>query len=135
VFIHCLCFHRYVEHGLAKNELVKVRVCLDCAKKIFYEKLQRLDKQAQQQRQSDRKKKGRKEEEGKDPGVSLPQQMSHDDILRALFDSSTAAECKDDDETDVPDEHPAKRARPTLGTNDDDDDDAESDRLLKTLMP
>jgi hypothetical protein len=112
---------------------VKVRVCLDCAKKLFYEKLQRLDQQAHQQRQSDRKKKGRKEEEEKDPGNSHPQRMSHDDILRALFDSSTAAECKED-ETDAHDEHPAKRARPTVSMNDD-DDDAESDRLLKMLMP
>lgn len=113
---------------------MKVRVCLDCAKKLFYEKLLRLTAQTQQEQQSDHKNKGKGKSRQTVEEHSLHQQMSHDDIVCALFDIGTAAECKEDDDVEA-DGRSAKRARTTTLKDDDDDNSAESDRLLKMLMP
>jgi protein FRA10AC1 len=79
---------KYEEHGERKHELVKVRVCLDCARKLFHDKLQRLER--------DRKKRRRKGGPTDAASSDGEQFMSHDDIVRALFDIG-AAECKEDD--------------------------------------
>jgi protein FRA10AC1 len=41
---------RYEEHGEVKNELVKVRVCTDCARKLFYKKTKEVQRMAKKKR-------------------------------------------------------------------------------------
>lgn len=78
----------YVEQGVAKNELVKVRVCINCARMLFHEKLKSMRK--------DRKT---KRKEGRDESYELSKPettvCSHDEILEILFKSPNSTDIKD----------------------------------------
>jgi hypothetical protein len=69
----------YMEKEIRKNELVKCRVCISCARKLFYEKLKTMKKNS--------KKKKRKLREN---GVSSDDETfnTHDEIIEVLFDES-----------------------------------------------
>jgi Folate-sensitive fragile site protein Fra10Ac1 len=79
----------YSENNIRKSELVKVRVCINCARKLFYEKLRAM--------KSERRKKRRRSEGDDDDTDSVLQITTHDEILRELFDFHGQAECKEDD--------------------------------------
>lgn len=76
----------YSEKNVRKNELVKVRVCINCARKLFYEKLRAMRKE--------RRKRRKKSDDKEDSGL---QPMTHDDIIHELFNFESQAECKQDD--------------------------------------
>lgn len=120
----------YMEKVVSKTELVKCRVCLECAKvtnylptillsyhskpiilslqlilddtiisllfygpqKLFHEKLQRLTHQS---------KHGDKQKKNHGSIEEWQQELSHDDIVRVLFDLGSAAECKEEDSTTI----------------------------------
>lgn len=76
----------YNEQGTTKNELVKVRVCINCARKLYYEKLKTMRRE--------RRKKRRLSRDGGDSDSDAPIN-SHDEILQELFNFQSNAECKD----------------------------------------
>ena len=103
----------YEEHGEHKHELVKVRVCLECARKLFHDKLRRLER--------DRiKKKKNKRPQDDAASSSEEQYMSHDDIVRALFDVGKA-ECKEDDSDGGGDDDNRHHSHKRTKRKDDDD--------------
>jgi protein FRA10AC1 len=55
----------YVEHGIKKSELVKVKTCPECSKKLFYKKLKEEDAAAEKEaeREAEKKKKKRKSDD------------------------------------------------------------------------
>ncbi|CAM9748468.1 unnamed protein product [Discosporangium mesarthrocarpum] len=61
---------RYKEAGETKNELVKVRVCPQCARKLFFKKLEALRVRQEQERERERRrrKKARGHREGEGEG-------------------------------------------------------------------
>lgn len=79
----------YLENNIRKSELVKVRVCINCARKLFYDKLRAM--------RSERRKKRRKSEEDDDFADSEHSITTHDEILQELFKFHGQAECKEDD--------------------------------------
>ena len=76
----------YAEQGVTKNELVKVRVCINCARKLFYEKLKTMRRERRKKRRL-----SRDDDSAADVPIS-----SHDEILQELFNFNSSAECKDD---------------------------------------
>ena len=82
----------YYEKKIKKNELVKVRVCIDCAKKLFYEKLRNMRKERRKRRKKSDDGSGGEEEEG-----SAVITNSHDSILEELFHFKELIECKIED--------------------------------------
>jgi protein FRA10AC1 len=79
----------YYEKQIKKNELVKVRVCIDCAKKLFYEKLRTMRKERRKRRRKSDGDSGGEEEEG-----SAVITNSHDSIIQELFNFKELIECK-----------------------------------------
>lgn len=79
----------YYEKQVKKNELVKVRVCIDCAKKLFYEKLRTMRKERRKRRRKSDGDSGGEEIEG-----SADITNSHDSIIRELFHFKELIECK-----------------------------------------
>lgn len=79
----------YCEKNIRKSELVKVRVCINCARKLFYEKLKAM--------KSERRKKRRKSDGDDDDADSGLPITTHDEILRELFNFHGQAECKEDE--------------------------------------
>jgi Folate-sensitive fragile site protein Fra10Ac1 len=97
---------RYVEQGQTKNELVKVRVCVDCAKKLFHEKLQRM-RNAEKKRQSSSSSSSATSSSSSQQQSSDSQEQlsgntltSHDEIIKQLFEIGVAAESKCDEGED-----------------------------------
>ena len=83
----------YYEKAIKKNELVKVRVCIDCAKKLFYEKLKTMKKERRKRRkQGDGGCGG--EDEHEDEECSAGVTNSHDSILEELFQFKELVEVK-----------------------------------------
>jgi protein FRA10AC1 len=70
----------YMEQEIRKNELVKCRVCINCARKLFYEKLKNMKKNS--------KKKKRKLREN---GISSDDETfsTHDEIIEVLFNENS----------------------------------------------
>lgn len=79
----------YSEQGMAKNELVKVRVCINCARMLFYDKLKSMRKE---------RRKRRKENRDPDPDADVVKEEStfnsHDEILEFLLKLPSSTECK-----------------------------------------
>ena len=81
----------YNEQGVAKNELVKVRVCINCARMLFYEKLKSMRKERRKRRKESR------DLDLEDVKVD-PNFNSHDEIVELLLKSSSSSECKSEPE-------------------------------------
>ena len=79
----------YYEKAIKKNELVKVRVCIDCAKKLFYEKLRTIKKERRKRRRRSDGDSG-----GEDEECSAGVTNSHDSILEELFQFKELNEVK-----------------------------------------
>jgi protein FRA10AC1 len=79
----------YYEKQIKKNELVKVRVCIECAKKLFYEKLRTMRKERRKRRRKSGGESGDEEDEG-----SAVITNSHDSIIQELFHFKELIECK-----------------------------------------
>lgn len=77
----------YSENNVKKSELVKVRVCIDCARKLFYDKLKSMRHEHRQRRRSS--------SDDASVGETEDLPMTHDEILRELFNCEGKAECKE----------------------------------------
>ena len=73
----------YIEQGVQKDELVKVRVCIVCARKLFYEKLKVMKKEQKRKRRSSVEKEEEKEEEER--WESEGRLGTHEEILNVLL--------------------------------------------------
>jgi hypothetical protein len=81
-----------MEQEIRKNELVKCRVCINCARKLFYEKLKNMKKNS--------KKKRRKLRENGDSGDDEAFN-THDEIIEVLFNESNGDHKTRNDDTNV----------------------------------
>lgn len=77
----------YSEKTVKKSELVKVRVCIDCARKLFHDKLKSMRHERRQRR--------RNSADESSVGKTEGHPMTHDEILRELFNFEGKAECKE----------------------------------------
>ena len=106
---------RYQEQGETKAELVKVRVCVGCAKKLFYDKIKELLREKRQRkrrrtegagaggatgdtRSNNKKKVAEYDEDDDDDFASI--NPSHEAILQLLAQDRGLAESKVDDDVD-----------------------------------
>jgi hypothetical protein len=107
---------RYQEQGETKAELVKVRVCVGCAKKLFYDKIKELlrEKRQRKRRRTElgagdatdstncsKKKATEYDEEDDDDFASV--NPSHEAILQLLAQDRGLAESKGNDDDDQED--------------------------------
>jgi hypothetical protein len=97
---------------------VKVRVCINCARKLFFEKLKAMKKK--------RKRLGSRavadDFDGEPPN-------SHDEILEILFDFKSEAECKNDDDDE--EEKEVEKGRDKGGDKDGDKKSNGGKKVLK----
>ena len=81
----------YSEQSIKKSELVKVRVCIDCARKLFHDKLKSMRNERRQRRRNSL------DDASDAKAEDFP--TTHDEILRELFNFEGKAECKEQQTT------------------------------------